>query len=81
MTGKEHDGAVQRLDEVLRAQHRLSDSYDAAIGTSSELSAYVRLRAAGEDVTARGRWLEWLEWIESRDHLVAPRPDRVPVGD
>ncbi len=78
MTGKEHDGAVERLDAALCEQGRLSDRYDAAMGTANELSAYVQLRAAGEDVTARGRWLEWLEWVDSKDHLVArrtrPRP-------
>jgi hypothetical protein len=65
MTGKEH--AVQRLDAALREQDRLSDRYDAAMGTSNELSAYVRLRAAGEDVSARGRWLEWLEGLDSTE--------------
>jgi hypothetical protein len=65
MTGKEH--AVQRLDASLREQDRLSDRYDAAMGTSNELSAYVRLRAAGDDVTTRGRWLEWLEGLDSTE--------------
>ena len=67
MTVKEHDSAVQRLDAALREQDRLTDRYDAAIGTSNELSAYVRLRAAGEDVTTRGRWLEWLEGLDSTE--------------
>jgi hypothetical protein len=66
MTGKEHDGAVERLDAARREQARLSNRYDAAVGASNELSAYVRLRAAGEDVAARGRWLEWLEWVDSK---------------
>jgi hypothetical protein len=70
MTTKEHEGAVQRLDAALREQDRLSDRYEAAIGTSNELSAYVRLRAAGDDVTARGHWLEWLE---SNGHSEAER--------
>ena len=61
MAGKEHDGAVERLDAALREQDRLSHRYDAARGTSSELSTYVRLRAAGDDVTTRGRWLEWVD--------------------
>jgi hypothetical protein len=77
MTGKEHDGAVRRLDEALREQDRLSHRYNASMGTSSELSAYVRLRAAGEDVTTRGRWLER---VDSKEHLVAPGPDRAPSG-
>jgi hypothetical protein len=66
MAGKEHDGAVERLDAALSEQDRLSHRYDAAIGTSNELSAYVRLRASGDDVAARGRWLEWLEWVDSK---------------
>jgi hypothetical protein len=81
MTGKEHDRAVRRLDRALREHDRLSDRYDASIGSSSKWSAYVRLRAAGEDVTTRSRWLEWLEWVDSKEHPVAPRPDPTPVGD
>jgi hypothetical protein len=81
MLGNEHDTAVERLDTALREQDRLSDRYDAAMGTSSELSAYVRLRAAGEDVSTRGRWLEWLDWVDSRQDLVAPGPDRSSVWD
>jgi hypothetical protein len=63
MSGREH--AVQRLHAALREQDRLSDRYDAAMGTSNEMSAYVRLRVAGEDVTTRGHWLEWLEGLDS----------------
>jgi hypothetical protein len=64
MTTKEHDTAVQRLEVALREQDRLSDRYGAAVGTSNELSAYVRLRAAGEDVTTRSRRLEYLGTTE-----------------
>jgi len=35
--------------------------YQAAIGTSSELGAYSRLCAAGEQVSARGAWLDWVD--------------------
>jgi hypothetical protein len=64
MTTREHDSALQRLDAALREQERLSHRYDAAMGTSNELSTYVRLRAAHDDVTARGHWLEWVESVE-----------------
>jgi hypothetical protein len=73
MTTKEHDGAEQRLGAALREQDRLSGSYDAAMGTSNELSAYVRLRAAGEDVATRSRWLEWLDWLDSTEPTVRTR--------
>jgi hypothetical protein len=61
MTSKEHDSALQRLHAALIEQHRLSERYDAAVGTSTELSAYVRLRAAGDDVAARQAWLNWVD--------------------
>ena len=54
MTTKGHDGAVQRLQAGLFEQDRLRERYGAALGTSSELGAYVRLRAAGVEVAARG---------------------------
>ena len=61
VTTKEHDRAVQWLDAGLVEQDRLTERYDAAIGTSSELSAYVSLRAAGAEVAARGVWLHWID--------------------
>jgi hypothetical protein len=50
---QEHDSAVQRLEAVLARA--------AAIGTSTELGAYVRLRAAGDQVAAREAWLHWID--------------------
>jgi hypothetical protein len=52
---------VQWLHAGLLERHRLTERYDAAIGTSSELSAYVRLRAAGAEVAARSAWLHWVD--------------------
>src|SRR6266480_2708231 len=46
-----------RLEAPLEEQDRSRDRYDAAIGTLTELGAYAGLRAAGEQVTARGAWL------------------------
>jgi len=42
-------------------QDRSRAQYQAAIGTSSELGAYSRLCAAGEQVSARGAWLDWVD--------------------
>jgi hypothetical protein len=61
MTTKEHDSAVQRLDAGLVEQDRLTERYHGAIGTSSEVGAYARLRAAGADVAAREVWLHWID--------------------
>jgi len=76
MTVKEHDSAVNRLHAAVSEQNRVSARHDAATGTSNELSTYVKLRAAGDEVTARGHWLEWLEWLETNEHSVALRPDQ-----
>src|SRR5437763_12187447 len=61
MTREMHDRAVQSLNAALVEQDRLSERYDAASGTSTELGAYVRLRAAGDQVAARGAWLSWID--------------------
>src|SRR5438045_6791930 len=61
MTRKVHDRAVQSLNAALVEQDRLCERYDAASGASPELGAYVRLRAAGDPVAARGAWLNWID--------------------
>ena len=61
MTGHEHDSALRRLTAALEEQDRSSERYDAAIGTSTELRAYAALCAAGEQVSARGAWLNWVD--------------------
>ena len=55
MTSEEHDSAVQRLHAKLLEQHRLDERYHDAIGTTTELGAYVRLRAAADEVAALER--------------------------
>jgi len=60
-TNHVHDSAVRRLDDALLEQDRLGISFDAAIGTSSEFGAYVRLKRAGEQVAARQAWLNWVD--------------------
>jgi hypothetical protein len=52
---------MQGLEAALVEQGRLGERFDAAVGTSSEFGAYVRLRAAGDQVTAREAWLNWVE--------------------
>ncbi|GAC1520210.1 MAG: hypothetical protein NVS2B6_03490 [Thermoleophilaceae bacterium] len=61
MTTMEHDDAVRRVHRALAEQSRMSDSYSAAIGTSSELSAYMNLRAAANRVAGREAWLHWVD--------------------
>ncbi len=58
---QEHDSAIQRLEAVRAEQDRLSDRYDAAIGTSTEFGAYAGLRVAGDQVVARKAWRHWID--------------------
>jgi len=57
----EHASAARRLDAALVEQSCARGLFDAAIGTSTELGAYVRLRAAGNQVTAREAWVHWVD--------------------
>ena len=61
MASQEHDRGVQRLGAALVEQNRLGERFDAAVGTSTEFGAYVRLRAAGDQVRAREAWVNWVE--------------------
>jgi hypothetical protein len=61
MASEERDRASQRLEAALVEQDRLGERFDAAAGTSTELGAYVRLRAAGDEVKARQAWLNWVD--------------------
>jgi hypothetical protein len=61
MASPERDSAVKRLEAALVEQDRLGKRFDAAVGTSTEFGAYVRLRAAGEQVTARQAWVNWVD--------------------
>ena len=75
MTRHARNAAVQRLDAALVEQDRLGERYHSAIGTSTEFGAYVRLRAAGDEVAARERWVESIDdegpsgraWINGRE--------------
>ena len=61
MASEERDHAMQRLEAALVEQDRLGERFDAAVGTSAEFGAYARLRAAGDQVTARQAWLNWVD--------------------
>jgi hypothetical protein len=61
MASEERDRAMQRLEAALIEQDVLGERFDAAVGTSTEFGAYVRLRAAGDHVRAREAWLHWVE--------------------
>jgi len=47
-----HNHAVTRMDAAMVEEDRLGDRYRSAMGTSKEFGAYVRLRAASDDVAA-----------------------------
>jgi hypothetical protein len=61
MASEERDRAVERLEAALVEQDRLGERFDAAVGTSTEFGAYVRLRGAGDQVAARQAWLNWVD--------------------
>lgn len=75
MLSHARDDAVRRLNEALDEQDRLGEHYRAAIGTSSEFTAYARLRGASDEVAARGDWLKSIEddgadggiWVNGRE--------------
>ena len=69
---QEHDSAVERLEEALVEQDRLSDRLDAAVGTSTELTAYTSLQAAGDEVAARQAWVHWVDDRTSRGLNAGP---------
>jgi hypothetical protein len=58
---EEHDRAVDRVSAALAEQHRMTDRYEAAVGTSAELAAHVQLHQADEQVTASDAWLRWVD--------------------
>jgi hypothetical protein len=75
-------------DELASAQTRLADAfverdkararYEAAIGTSCELGAYMRLRQASQQVAACDKWARW---VESENPLATPRPEHTPFDE
>ena len=75
MTSDTRVDAVQRLETALVEEDRLGDRYRAAIGTSSEFTAYARLRGANDEVSAREAWLKSIDddsaggriWVNGRE--------------
>jgi hypothetical protein len=88
MASEERDRAMQRIEAALVDQDRLGERFDAAVGTSTAFGAYVRLRGAGDQVTAREAWLDWVEdegstytHLEaSHARLEEPRASTTPDG-
>jgi len=60
MASEERDRAVRGLEAALVEQDRLGEVFDAAAGTPTEFGAYARLRAAGDQVSAREAWVKWV---------------------
>jgi hypothetical protein len=61
MLDEKHDSATRRLHAKLVEQHRLDERFHAAIGTTTEAGAYLRLRAARDQVAALDAWLHWID--------------------
>jgi hypothetical protein len=70
--------ARERLAEAFADRDRARDRYESALGTSSELGAYMRLRQAGQHVSACDKWMRW---AESENPLAAPRPEHTPFDE
>ncbi len=83
----ERDSATQRLEAATDEQDRVRGLFDSAVGTSSEFSAYCRLRATGQEVRARQAWMDWVGGDEYRGlnagpfELLTQRADRTRVSD
>jgi hypothetical protein len=63
--------ARQRLYTALEERDAARERYEAAIGTTVEMAAYVKLRAAAQAVSALDKWLRWAEG----DFFVTPPAD------
>jgi hypothetical protein len=74
----ERERARARLEEAFAERDRCRQRYESTMGTSCELSAYMRLRQASEQVSACDKWLRW---AESDDVLSAPRPTHSPLDE
>ena len=67
--------ALQRLETAQVEEDRLGERYRSAVGTSSELPAYARLRVATDVVAAREAWLKSVDdggadgrvWVNGRE--------------
>jgi hypothetical protein len=57
----EVERARWKLERALQDRDVARERYEASIGTSVELRAYMRLRAASQKVSAADKWLRWAE--------------------
>jgi hypothetical protein len=62
-----HDDAVGRLEGALAEWVRRHHQYEAAVGTSLEPNAQLRLCEANERVATRASWLEWVDQQGTRE--------------
>jgi hypothetical protein len=70
--------ARERLAKAFADRDHARERYEAAVGTSCELGAYMRLRQAGAHVAACDKWLRW---AESENPLAVPRPEHTPLDE
>jgi hypothetical protein len=70
--------AREKLAKAFAERDRARERYEAAMGTSCELGAYMRLRQAGQHVAACDKWLRW---AESENPLATPRPEHTPLDE
>jgi hypothetical protein len=57
---RDRTAGEQRLAAAVAEQDRALGRHAVAEGTPAEIEAAVSMRAAGEQVSARERWLEWV---------------------
>ena len=75
MTSDARVDALRRLETALVEEDRMGERYRAAIGTTSEFTAYARLKGASDDVSAREAWLKAIDddsvggrvWVNGRE--------------
>jgi hypothetical protein len=58
---KTDPGAVDRFRAAAEERDRRAEQFDAASGSSGELSAFTELQAAEQQLAARKAWLTWTE--------------------
>jgi hypothetical protein len=79
---RERERALVKLNQALAERDRRRAAYEAARGTTTELTAYTKLRNASDLVAAWGRWLRW---VEQEDVGPAPQGESplldVLIGD
>lgn len=61
MTSDARESGIRRLADALAERERAGERYDAALGTSYQLSAYAGLRGADDQVAARHAWLRLVD--------------------